>query len=67
MYDFGTHFEVDLTKSKTPSSNVFRGKTYRISILSDVLIRFEYSETGSFNDYPTFLLVIDHLENQRLP
>ena len=33
MYDFGTHFEVDLTKSKTPSSNVFRGKTYRISIL----------------------------------
>lgn len=54
MYDFGTHFEVDLTKSKTPSSNVFRGKTYRISILSDVLIRFEYSETGSFNDYPTF-------------
>jgi len=54
MYDFGTHFQIDLSRSKTPSSNVFKGKTYRISILSDVLIRFEYSETGSFNDYPTF-------------
>ena len=54
MYDFGPQFVIDLTKSKTPTSYVFKGKTYRISILSDFLIRFEYSETGSFNDYPTF-------------
>ena len=43
MYDFGTHFEVDLTKSKTPSSNVFRGKTYRISIIS-LLLRQMYDD-----------------------
>ncbi len=54
MYDLGAHFKTDLTRSKTPSSYVYRGKKYRISILSDSLIRFEYSETGSFNDYPTF-------------
>lgn len=54
MFDLGPQFKIDLTKSKTPGSYVFRGKKYRISILSDTLIRFEYSETGSFNDYPTF-------------
>ena len=54
MFDLGPQFKVDLTKSKTPNAYVFRGKKYRISILSDTLIRFEYSETGSFNDYPTF-------------
>ena len=54
MYDFGPSFNVDLTKSKTPSTYVYRGKKYRISIISNSLIRLEYSETGSFNDYPTF-------------
>ena len=54
MYDLGNHFKVDLAKSKTPSSNVYKGNKYRISIISNTLIRFEYSDTGSFNDYPTF-------------
>ena len=54
MYDFGAHFEIDMSKCKTPSTYVFKGKTYRISIISNVLIRFEYSETGSFNDFPTY-------------
>ena len=54
MYDLGPHFKVELIKSKTPSMFVARGKKYRISIISNSLIRFEYSETGSFNDYPTF-------------
>ena len=40
MYDFGSHFYIDLLKSKTPSSYVFKGSKYRISILSDILIRF---------------------------
>ena len=41
MFDLGPQFKVDLTKSKTPSAYVFRGRKYRISILSDTLIRFE--------------------------
>lgn len=54
MYDFGENFNIDITKSKTSSSYVFKGLKYRISILSNSLIRFEYSESGKFNDYPTF-------------
>ena len=54
MYDLGPQFKVDVSKSKTPSAYVYRGNKYRISIISNSLIRFEYSETGSFNDYPTF-------------
>lgn len=54
MYDFGNNFKIDITKAKTTSPYVFAGKKFRISILSDVLIRFEYSENGNFNDYPTF-------------
>ena len=53
MYDLGKNFRIDIKKSKTPSSYVFRGKKYRISIISDSLIRFEYNEKGKFNDYPT--------------
>ena len=54
MYDLGPNFKVDLTKSRTPSAFIYKGNKYRISILSNSLIRFEYSDTGSFNDYPTF-------------
>ena len=54
MYDLGSNFKTDIRKSKTPTALVFRGNKYRISVLSDSLIRFEYSENGSFNDYPTF-------------
>ena len=54
MYDLGSNFKVDLNKSKTPASFVYKGNKYRISILSNSLIRFEYSDTGAFNDYPTF-------------
>ena len=54
MYDLGPQFKIDITKSKTPESYVFRGNKYRISIISDSLIRFEYSDEGKFNDYPTF-------------
>ena len=53
MHDLGDHFRVDISKSKTPNTCVFRGHKYRISILSDSLIRFEYNDEGKFNDYPT--------------
>lgn len=53
MFDLGDHFRVDITRCKTPSACVFRGSNYRISILSDSLIRFEFNPSGNFNDYPT--------------
>ena len=37
-------------------SNIFRGKYYRITILSEILIRLEYSPTGTFTDELTELV-----------
>ena len=37
-------------------SNIFRGKNYRITILSEILIRLEYSPTGNFTDELTELV-----------
>ena len=54
MYDFGENFKIDISKAKTDTNYTFDGPKFRISVLSDVLIRFEYSEEGKFNDYPTF-------------
>ncbi len=54
LYDYGEQFHIDISKGKTPSKFVFKGKKYRISIISETIIRFEYSEDGSFNDFPTF-------------
>ena len=53
MFDMGDHFRVDITRCKTPAACVFRGNNYRISVLSDSLIRFEFNPSGNFNDYPT--------------
>ena len=53
MFDFGQSFHLDIKKARTPDAYIYLGHKYRISILSEVLIRFEYSENGSFNDYPT--------------
>ena len=53
MFDFGESFHLDIKKARTPDIYIYKGHKYRISILSDVLIRFEYSEHGTFNDYPT--------------
>ena len=47
------HFKIDATNAKSPDSIVFSGKKYRITILSEILIRFEYNEKGVFEDRPT--------------
>ncbi len=56
MYDLGPHFRIDISKCKTPAAYVYKGAKYRISILSNSLIRLEYSNVGTFNDYPTFFV-----------
>ena len=37
---------------------VFKGKNYRISIISDMIIRLEYDEEGIFNDYTSMTPLI---------
>lgn len=50
------HFKIDMKKVLPNPQSVIKGKTYRITILSPLLIRFEYSTNGEFEDRPTELV-----------
>ena len=53
MYDLGPYFEIDAEKALMNNDSILKGQKYRITILTDSLIRFEYNEKGIFNDLPT--------------
>ena len=53
MYDLGRQFHIDLNKLKSKSNAIITGANYRFTILSERLIRLEYSKDGKFNDYAT--------------
>lgn len=53
MYNLGDQFKFDLDRSKVNKDSIIKGEKYRISILTDSLIRLEYSEEGIFNDLPS--------------
>lgn len=50
MADFFNHFEVDYSNNRSKSEAIFQGQTYRITILTERLIRFEYNQEGIFFD-----------------
>ena len=50
MYDLGDKFKIDLSKLKSNPDCIFSGTNYRITVLTERLVRLEYSETGNFND-----------------
>lgn len=56
MYKLGEHFEYDSEKVKPLPEVVFTGPRYRITVLSERLLRLEYSETGVFEDRLTSLV-----------
>ena len=64
MASMSNHFKIDVSKGLAKPNCIFKGQKYRITILSDVLIRFEYSETGKFNDYPTIQVINRKFENE---
>lgn len=53
MYNLGDQFKFDLEKAKVNPDSVIKGNKYRITILTESLIRLEYSNDGIFNDLPT--------------
>ena len=53
MSTLGNHFLPNMNNRMTNPKAVFKGKNYRISIISDMIIRLEYDEEGIFNDYLT--------------
>ncbi|MEG2311377.1 MAG: glycoside hydrolase family 31 protein, partial [Bacilli bacterium] len=56
MYNLGNHFHLDQKKAISNPQNIVQGDKYRITILTDSLIRFEYNEQGLFVDKPTELV-----------
>ena len=56
MSTLGTHFKLDNQNKFSNPKAVFKGETYRITVLSDILIRLEYDEAGIFFDNYTELV-----------
>ena len=56
MANLQDHFKLDYKKILPNVSNIIQGKKYRITVLSELLVRLEYSETGEFEDRPTELV-----------
>lgn len=57
MYDLGKNFHMDMAKLKSKPEAIIQGKKYRFTILTERLIRLEYSASGVFNDFATELVV----------
>jgi len=54
-YEMGNQFAFDMESAKANNSCIFRGSKYRITVLTERLVRLEYSENGTFYDNPSEL------------
>jgi len=53
--EFSKLFGMDYKNTISKNDAIFKGTKYRITILSEILVRLEYSEAGTFEDRPTEL------------
>ena len=53
MYPLGKQFEVDYTKTKADEKVIVQGNNFRISIITERVVRLEFSPSGQFVDRPT--------------
>ncbi len=56
MYNLGEQFKFNLNLSRSNPECIFVGEKYRITVLTERLVRLEYNENGSFVDNPTELV-----------
>ena len=56
MYPLGKQFEVDTKHAKADDKVVYKGNNYRISIITERVVRLEYNPDGKFVDAPTQLI-----------
>lgn len=63
MYNLGEQFKFNLDKAKTNPKSIVRGDKYRFSILTESLIRLEYSSDSKFNDLPTEIIWYRNFES----
>lgn len=57
MYDLGQSFRINQENLEVEPKSVFTGQKYRIQILTERLIRFEYNELGKFVDAASSLVI----------
>lgn len=53
MYNLGEHFKIDMANAVANPENVIQGFKYRITVLTERLIRLEYNINGLFEDRPS--------------
>ncbi len=56
MYPLGKQFEVDYAKAISDKKAIVQGQNYRISVISERVVRLEFSSAGQFVDRPTQLI-----------
>ena len=56
MYPLGKQFEIDLSHAKSNDRCIVKGQHYRMTVLTERLIRLEYSPSGKFVDVPSQLV-----------
>ena len=57
MFNLGEQFIINNANTIANEKAIFKGKKYRITILTERLVRFEYDENGLFEDRPTQLVM----------
>jgi alpha-glucosidase (family GH31 glycosyl hydrolase) len=57
MSNLGNQFIIDYDLAISNEAAIYKGKNYRITILTDRLVRFEYNPEGYFEDRPTQLVL----------
>lgn len=63
MYELQDVFRENYDLAKTTVNTIFTKDKYRITVLSASLIRFEYSESGEFEDRPTEVVLCRNFKN----
>lgn len=62
MYSLGKQFGLDYTRCKANEKAIVQGKNFRITVLTERLVRLEYSLSGIFVDRPTQLVINRNLK-----
>lgn len=62
MYDLGGQFHINLEDLQAKPEMIVKGNKYRFTILTERLLRLEYSPTGVFNDYATELVTFRNFD-----
>lgn len=62
MYNLGDQFKFDYANALANPKSIIKGMKYRITILTERLVRLEYNEDGIFFDQPTNLIWFRNFE-----